>query len=138
MNPNLYIAKLVKIIKSCVTLDHLITSKKCVDLFDSRELLHYSFFKENDEFPITHHQGFYDHLLAMNILAIELRNKEEWLKNTEVDRAVKDILSHANELGIESKVIKLANQMREINIHFDRLDSFEFAIKYIKEIDPEA
>jgi hypothetical protein len=134
MNPNEYINKLIKIIQSCKTLDHLIASEKCVDLFDTREDLHYSFFYKNEGvFPNTHHMGDYDHQIAMYLLRKELRTKSENLSTEFVEKTIEAILQEADELAIQDQVIKLANQMREINIHFDKLDSFKFAIKYLKE-----
>lgn len=123
MNPNEYITKLIKIIQSCETIDHLLTSEKCVNLFDSREDLHYSFFDKNkDIFPDAHHMGDYDHLIAMYALKKELRNKEEELTLLEADK-----------LNIQNDVIKLANKMRQINIHLDTISSYKFAIEHIKK-----
>ena len=134
MNPNEYINKLIKIIQSCKTIDHLISAEKCVDLFDTREDLHYSFFDKNkDIFPDAHHMGDYDHRIAMHLLRKELRTKSKNLSTEFVEKTIEAILQEADELAIQDQVIKLANQMREINIHFDKLDSFKFAIKYLKE-----
>lgn len=77
MNPNEYIDKLIRIIQSCKTIDHLISSKKCVNLFDYRENLHYSFFNRNKNIsPNIHSMGKYNHLMAMYVLKRELSTKK--------------------------------------------------------------
>lgn len=75
INPNQHYLKLVFIVNSVQTLDHIEVAERCIELYDSRKDYYINYFKNSDNKPIVAHTGDYDHDTAIWIIKKKLQNK---------------------------------------------------------------
>ena len=79
INPNQHYLKLMFIVNSVQTLDHIEVAERCIELYDSRKDYYIDYFKNSADKPIVAHTGDYDHITAMWILSKKLNNKKREL-----------------------------------------------------------
>lgn len=79
INPNQHYLKLIFIVSSVQTLDHIEVAERCIELYDSRKDYYIDYFKNSPDKPIVAHTGDYDHITAMWILSKKLNNKKREL-----------------------------------------------------------
>jgi len=75
INPNQHYLKLMFIVNSVQTLDHIEVADKCIELYDSRKDYYINYFKNSTNKPIVAHTGDYDHDTAIWIIKKKLQNK---------------------------------------------------------------
>ena len=76
INPNTYYLKLMFIVSSAVTPEHVEVAHKCIDLYDNLGDYFVEYFKESLEKPIVAHTGEYDHYTAVWIMRKKLKYTE--------------------------------------------------------------
>jgi len=79
INPNQYYLKLMFIVNSVQTLDHIEVAQRCIDLYDSRKDYFIEYFKTSLDKPIVAHTGEYDHDTAVWIMKKKLQGKVQTL-----------------------------------------------------------
>lgn len=79
INPNQHYLKLVFIVNSVQTLDHIEVAERCIELYDSRKDYYIDYFKNSTDKPIVAHTGDYDHTTAVWIISKKLNNKKREL-----------------------------------------------------------
>ena len=75
INPNQHYLKLIFIVSSVQTLDHIEAVERCIELYDSRKDYYIKYFKNSTDKPIVAHTGDYDHDTAIWIIKKKLQNK---------------------------------------------------------------
>lgn len=75
INPNQHYLKLMFIVNSVQTLDHIEVAERCIELYDSRKDYYINYFKNSANKPIVAHTGDYDHDTAIWIIKKKLQNK---------------------------------------------------------------
>ena len=75
INPNTHYLKLMFIVNSAETPEHIKVAYRCLELYDSRRDYYINYFKSSSDKPIVAHTGEYDHNTAIWILQKKLKMK---------------------------------------------------------------
>jgi predicted PP-loop superfamily ATPase len=73
INPTTHYLKILFIIKSCTTPEHMEVAERCIDMYDSRGNEFIKYYRSSTDKPIVAHTGEYDHQTAVWILRKKLQ-----------------------------------------------------------------